>query len=1097
MNIKARALLLASLILLVTLFSVYPHSSLISTSSGTVSQYTPQSASPERTLAFKWYSFFDVPIKPDVWARREARYGGKDKLISATYPVVYLWQPELGWNYFYTSARLKATARELPEIWVDQPEFLPYNLLGALELGVSGGTAEIKNWYLDYMDEARRAELKFPPGSWDGYNTELKGDVVMDKSATKKILGITEAQYQSLKADPAGWWAANENNVETAWSTWLHDEDTRLNIFPFFEYPFTDWPGRYTDYLSLSYDAGLDQVTLTMDMITWGMECLLARWFQETFMPGYEWWWDDFKFNATIGPSLTNIDMDTAVQWAMYMWSYNDTRFADPVWVWEAVRGDIPDVAYEKGVTTSPAYPYYRKTYYVVAPGNEWYDRYGDYDYTPSAFNLKQGETLTFDWSNVYQKGPIWGYKQQPWGLGQKPIDALLNVSGNLKLSVETSEPYGDWGNFPSQINYDLADKTVTYTGPINMTELSFNNIRSQWARLADPRYPNGLLPWGEPFLEFRLVQHDIAVSSVTPSVTDASIGQTVDIDVTVVNFGTTPETFSVTAYYDSTPIGTKTVTSLGSGQSTTLTFNWDTTGVAKGNYKIKATAGPVSGETYTADNTLQDGTVRIAELHDVAVTSVSASPPSVVVGDNVTITAVVKNIGVSTETFDVTAYANTTNVGTKTVASLGSEQSQTLTFKWNTTGMATGRYTIKAVASTVPGETSTLDNTYIDGEVTVKLPTAHDIVVMSVTAAPTTVTTGEDVNIEAVVKNDGTSTESFNVTTFYNSTQIQKQLVSNLQPDANVTLSFVWSTTGVDSGNYVIKVSADEIPGEIYVEDNTYVNGIITVRAIVHDVAVIGVSASPPTVNIGENVAIVVTVKNKGTATETFDVTAFYDGNAIETKSITSLAPNDTSTPIFTWVTAGVAEGNYTIKAVAIAVPGETSTLDNTYINGQVVVRIPPVRDIAVISVSASPTTVNIGDNVTITVVVKNNGTIAETTSITVYRNLTIIATRPDVSLGASEEKTLTFSWNTTGVAEGKYTIKATAATVPGETDSADNTYVDGTITLTQPSPPPGPAGLPLEIIGLIIGVVIVIGVVAAAYLYRRRKKPSTSPPP
>jgi hypothetical protein len=63
--------------------------------------------------------------------------------------------------------------------------------------------------------------------------------------------------------------------------------------------------------------------------------------------------------------------------------------------------------------------------------------------------------------------------------------------------------------------------------------------------------------------------------------------------------------------------IGTQTVT-LESGASTTLTFTWNTTGFAKGNYTIWAYAWPVPGEIDTADNTLTDGWVIVSVVGDI-----------------------------------------------------------------------------------------------------------------------------------------------------------------------------------------------------------------------------------------------------------------------------------------------------------------------------------------------------------------------------------------------------------------------------------------------------------------------------------------------
>jgi hypothetical protein len=63
--------------------------------------------------------------------------------------------------------------------------------------------------------------------------------------------------------------------------------------------------------------------------------------------------------------------------------------------------------------------------------------------------------------------------------------------------------------------------------------------------------------------------------------------------------------------------IGTQTVT-LESGASTTLTFTWNTTGFAKGNYTIWAYAWPVPGETDTTDNTFTDGWVIVSMVGDI-----------------------------------------------------------------------------------------------------------------------------------------------------------------------------------------------------------------------------------------------------------------------------------------------------------------------------------------------------------------------------------------------------------------------------------------------------------------------------------------------
>jgi hypothetical protein len=111
----------------------------------------------------------------------------------------------------------------------------------------------------------------------------------------------------------------------------------------------------------------------------------------------------------------------------------------------------------------------------------------------------------------------------------------------------------------------------------------------------------------------------DVAIVDVTTSTKKAYAGSTVDVTVTAVNEGTATETFAVTAYYDTTPIGTQTIFSLAPGTNITITISWNTKGVPpRVNYTIWAEAAAVPGETDTADNKLTDGIVRIKFMGDI-----------------------------------------------------------------------------------------------------------------------------------------------------------------------------------------------------------------------------------------------------------------------------------------------------------------------------------------------------------------------------------------------------------------------------------------------------------------------------------------------
>jgi len=128
-----------------------------------------------------------------------------------------------------------------------------------------------------------------------------------------------------------------------------------------------------------------------------------------------------------------------------------------------------------------------------------------------------------------------------------------------------------------------------------------------------------------------RVTAPDVAVLDVKPDFGSVYQGWKINITVIAQNQGLLPITFAVTAYYNETAIGTKTVTELASNTNATLKFLWDTTGVPHcHNQTISARASIIPGEVDTADNSYTsamkvkirivgdvdaDGTVNVLDL--------------------------------------------------------------------------------------------------------------------------------------------------------------------------------------------------------------------------------------------------------------------------------------------------------------------------------------------------------------------------------------------------------------------------------------------------------------------------------------------------
>uniref|UniRef100_A0A7C4TPZ4 CARDB domain-containing protein n=1 Tax=candidate division WWE3 bacterium TaxID=2053526 RepID=A0A7C4TPZ4_UNCKA len=168
---------------------------------------------------------------------------------------------------------------------------------------------------------------------------------------------------------------------------------------------------------------------------------------------------------------------------------------------------------------------------------------------------------------------------------------------------------------------------------------------------------------------------------------------------------------------------------------------------------------------------------------------------------------------------------------------------------------------------------------------------------------------------------------------------------VIGLTPGEKSTLTFTWNTTDATVGDYLIYAMASMVQYETDREDNTFYDGIVTVKSaetIVRDIAIVNVTIPFNVVYQGWVVSVNVTVANLGNGTETFSVTLYYSNTVIATENVQNLDPNATLTLSFNWNTTSVPyHHNYTIKAVASIVSGEANTENNIFAYGLVEIRM------------------------------------------------------------------------------------------------------------------------------------------------------------
>lgn len=137
------------------------------------------------------------------------------------------------------------------------------------------------------------------------------------------------------------------------------------------------------------------------------------------------------------------------------------------------------------------------------------------------------------------------------------------------------------------------------------------------------------------------------------------------------------------------------------------------------------------------------------------------------------------------------------------------------------------------------------------------------------------------------------------------------------------------------------LRISADDkgVPGF----DFYYGYGRINAKRalVVHNIVLTRVSPRKTIVGQGYGVIVDVNVTNRGSISETSNVTLYANTTVIQTQQLTLAAGNFTVLT-FAWNTTGFAKSNYTISAYAWPVPNEIDTAENMYEDGQIQITMP-----------------------------------------------------------------------------------------------------------------------------------------------------------
>ncbi len=402
-------------------------------------------------------------------------------------------------------------------------------------------------------------------------------------------------------------------------------------------------------------------------------------------------------------------------------------------------------------------------------------------------------------------------------------------------------------------------------------------------------------------------------------------------------------------------------------------------------------------------EHTAEDGF--FSNVHDVAITEVTASPNSVAVGEPVSIDVTVANEGDFPETFDVTTYWNIGAlhgvIGTN-VTSLDGGTSTLLQLTWSTEGICTGIYTISAEASVVLDESYTADNTLIDGEVTVNATGQPEA---KFTYSPTNPKVGENITFTS------TSTDP-------NGTIVSWDWTFD---DGSIGSGEVVTHAYAETGIYNVTLN---------VADNEGLCNIVWKPVKVSDYPVASFNYSPEE-----------PLRNR---TVTFDASGSTpDGGTIDSyawdfgdgTTETYVGANLTAIAYHAYEQEGTYTVNLTVTNSEMLTDSFTDTLD---------VKIK--HDVSVTSISydypGKPSIkVYVGyTTITVDIVARNEGTETETFNVTTYYDDHIIETPLVTNLTSGASQELNVIWNPVEVPAGEYIITAEAILVGDENSTNNN---------------------------------------------------------
>ncbi|MFH1651352.1 MAG: CARDB domain-containing protein [Chloroflexota bacterium] len=456
----------------------------------------------------------------------------------------------------------------------------------------------------------------------------------------------------------------------------------------------------------------------------------------------------------------------------------------------------------------------------------------------------------------------------------------------------------------------------------------------------------------------------DLIVSGIDWSPAESSVGGRVDFTVTVQNQGSLAARLSRVYFsIDGASRGYCEISRVPAGATANVTFSWV---ALVGSHSLTAIADGF-GQVAESDESNNTGTAAYTTLApDFIVDAITWSPAEPEEGDEVTVTVKLKNQGGGNALAShVSYYLDDQFYANEYVAPLraGATSTRTLTLD------AAARPQVIRVIADAAKEVAEIDET--NNEKTAALPSlAPDLAVSSISWSPETPLAAHHVTFTVTVINRGKWLSTPSLLHFFIDEEMRTVHIGDLEAGASENATFAWTAL---KGTHTLRAVAD---GGDYVVESNEANNTTSVKLVsaelaAADLRVSGISWSPPSPAVGDEVTFIVSVRNQGSGQSAWTNLDFsLDSGFHDTALLSPIVPGGEGSVMFIWK---AQPGKQRVTAVADTEErlAESNEDNNT---GTVDISVA-APDLAITDLRWEPADPAPGDEVSLTVTISNRG--------------------------------------------------------------------------------------------------------------------------